>query len=253
MTGVDEPARLGYLYPDYAAEDDLPWLVRALFPDGEAVADVVHTTIGEDAHTVAALRETGRRSRLRAGAETLRARADDVAIWACTSGSFVFGLQGAREQAQQLAEDFGGPASSTSLAFLAALSALGIRRVTVAATYPEPLACAFLELLEEAGHAVIGASSRGIFTAAQVGRLERDAVLRLVADADHPDAEAILVPDTALHTVRLIDELERAVGKPVLTANLVTVWESLRLTPRLRGRQGAGGSLFAQPETTEHR
>ena len=46
--------------------------------------------------------------------------------------------------------------------------------------------------------------------------------------------------------LRLLDELERAVGKPVLTANQVTVWESLRLVPGLPARRGAGGSLFAQ-------
>jgi maleate cis-trans isomerase len=49
---------------------------------------------------------------------------------------------------------------------------------------------------------------------------------------DHEDAEALLVPDTALHTVRELRRLEIAFGKPVLSANLVTVWEGLRLLDR---------------------
>jgi maleate cis-trans isomerase len=64
-----------------------------------------------------------------------------------------------------------------------------------------------------------------------------------VRAADHPDAEAVLVPDTAMHTLSIIERLESAVGKPVLTANAVTVWKGLQLigpVPRLPGL----GTLF---------
>ncbi len=238
------PGRVGFLYPGYAAEDDLPWLVQTLFPDGSVVADVVHTSIGEDVHTVEALTETGARWRLREGAEVLRDHLAAFAMWACTSGSFVFGLNGAQRQADELAADFGGPASSTSLAFVSALAALGARTVAVAASYPEPLARHFVGLLRDAGHIVANADSQGIFTAEAAGRLAADEVLAFVAAADHPEAEAILVPDTALHTVRSIDRLEAELGKPVLTANQVSVWEALRLTGLLRPRPGVG-TLFA--------
>lgn len=241
------PTKLGFLYPDHAAEDDLPWLVEAMCPGGAASAEVVHTTIGEDAHTVEALTDTGARWRLRDGASTLRSAGAEVAMWACTSGSFVFGLDGARRQADELAEDFGGPASSTSLAFVAALAAIGVEEVAVAASYPEPLARRFLEFLREAGCAVVNAGSEGIFTAAQVGRLAEDAVLDLVRAADHPRAGAVLVPDTAMHTVRIVDRLEAAVDKPVLTANQVSVWDALRLAGSVPSRAGLG-SLFSRPQ-----
>jgi maleate cis-trans isomerase len=98
--------------------------------------------------------------------------------------------------------------------------------------------------LRDAGHIVANADSQGIFTAEAAGRLAADEVLAFVAAADHPEAEAILVPDTALHTVRSIDRLEAELGKPVLTANQVSVWEALRLTGLLRPRPGVG-TLFA--------
>lgn len=242
--GMTPAPRVGFLYPDYAAEDDLPWLVERLLGD-PAAAVVVHTTIGEDAHTVEALTETGSRWRLRDGAETLIERGAQVAMWACTSGSFVFGLEGARRQVAELAEDFGGPASSTSLAFVEAAAAIGVQRVAVAASYPEPLARHFSALLSDAGLEVVTAPSHGITSAAQVGLLGDDAVLELVRSADDARAEAILVPDTAMHTVRRIRELEAAVAKPVLTANQVSVWEALRLA----GSNPAGpdaGTLFAR-------
>jgi maleate cis-trans isomerase len=240
---------LGFLYPDHAAEDDLPWLVQTLFPAGEVVAEVVHTSIGRDEHTVEALAETASRWRLREGAATLRAHQASVAVWACTSGSFVFGLTGAQRQADELSEDFNGPASSTSLAFVSALGVLGIHTVAVAASYPEALARHFTGLLSEAGLSVARADSHGIFTAARVGTLATDDVVALARAADHPDAQAILIPDTAMHTVRWVDRLEAALEKPVLTANQVSVWEALRLIGALRAHEGVG-TLFERSNVT---
>ena len=60
---------------------------------------------------------------------------------------------------------------------------------------------------------------------------------------DHADAEALLIPDTAMHTLGVIDKIEQRIGKPVLTANQVTVWEGLRLAG-LPQRAEQLGALF---------
>ena len=240
--------RLGLLYPGYAAEDDLPWLVDALFPDGTVVADVVHTTMDEDAHDVDVLRDVGSARNLNEGADVLREHGADVAIWACTSGSFVFGWKGAQRQVAELEEHFGGPASSTSLAFVAALRALGLQHVAIAATYPEPVTNCLVGLLEDAGFDVRGVGSEDIFTASEVGTLDDDALLAFVKAGDREDAEVVLVPDTALHTARSLDALEAAVGKPVLTANQVSVWDALRLAGHDMPSRAGFGTLFAGVE-----
>jgi maleate cis-trans isomerase len=87
--------------------------------------------------------------------------------------------------------------------------------------------------------------SHDIPTAALAGELDRDGVLELARSNDSPQAQAILIPDTALHTARWINELEEALGKPVLTANQVTVWQGLRLAGALRPCT-ALGTLFTQ-------
>ncbi|WP_342674222.1 maleate cis-trans isomerase [Nitriliruptor alkaliphilus] len=236
------PVRLGFLYPGHAAEDDYPAVAAMLGP--QVVVEVVHTGMGEDAHREDALLEIGGRDRLRPGAKELQARGVDVGVWACTSGSFVFGWDGARAQVDALSQDLGAPASSTSFAFVSALAALGITRVAVAATYPADVAQRFATFLDHAGVAVLATGSQGIVTAAEVGTLDADATVGFVAAGDHPEAQAILVPDTALHTVRLLDRLEARVGKPVLTANQVTVFEALRLSGRTARADGLG-TLFA--------
>lgn len=218
---------VGLLYPGFGAEDDFPALERRLA--GAVRLPLVHTSVGEDAHRVDALLDLGSPARLAEGARRLAGRHPDSVMWACTSGSFVFGWQGAREQVDAVAGLIGLPVSSTSLAFVHALDALGITRVSVAASYPHDVAEYFVDFLARGGAEVRYLGSHGIHTAAQVGTLERHQVMRMVCEADRPDAGAVLVPDTAMHSLAFIEDLEAAVGKPVLTANQVTVWEGLRL------------------------
>lgn len=239
-----KPTVLGFLYPGLGvAEDDLSLLVEDLFPDGSVRAQIVETPIDEDAHTVEALLDLGQQWRLHAGAATLRADGAAVVIWACTSGSFVLGWEGAQRQVAELGRFAGVPSSSTSLAFVDALATLAITRVSIAATYPEPVTSHFVALLADAGIEVVGARSNDIMTAADAGTVGAEAVDALVRAGDHPDAQAILVPDTALHTVRLIPALEAALQKPVLSANQVSVWEAMCLVGARPS--GDGSRLFA--------
>ena len=242
--------RLGFLYPGHAAEDEYPTLGRML---SKAVdIDVVHTALGEqgDAHTVESLRDMGTKERLSAGAAVLRRRRADAVVWACTSGSFVYGWGGAREQVAALEADVGAPTSSTSLAFVHAANVLGTTRVAIAATYPDDVAACFVELLRAAGIEVVHLSTSGIMTAGEAGDLGPEGTFDMVATADHPGAEAVLVPDTALHSIEIIPRLESALGKPVLTANQVSVWEALWLA-KLSATADAG-TLFtrAMPVTS---
>src|SRR5699024_1323618 len=196
--------------------------------------------------------ETGSHARLSEAWKRLSAEHQvDSVVWACTSGSFVYGWQGAHHQAEQLAQEAGLPASSTSLAFARALRALGVRRVAVAASYPAELADHFEAFLTAAGAEVVQFTSHDIFTAGEVGHMGREQVLQMVRAVDVDGAEAILVPDTAMHSLQWVADLEAAVGKPVLTANQVSVWEGMRIagvaSPQLPGL----GSLFT-PRSGAH-
>lgn len=241
MTPDPSPTTVGLLYPGYGAEDDFPALESRLA--GRVRLPLVHTSVGEDAHRVDALLDLGSAPRLAEGARALAADHPDSVMWACTSGSFVFGWEGARQQVAGVADLLGLPVSSTSLAFVNALGALGLHRVSVAASYPQDVAEHFVELLSRGGAEVVHLGSHGIYTAAEVGTLGREQVVDMVRAADTADAEAILVPDTAMHSLAWLDDLEDAVGKPVLTANQVTVWEGLRIAGGTTTLPGMG-SLF---------
>jgi maleate cis-trans isomerase len=234
---------LGFLYPGHSAEDDYPRIEQLLGSDIRL--DLVHTDIGTDAHRVDALLEMGSAERLAAGVEQLRMAGAESVVWACTSGSFVYGWEGAHDQVRTLARTAGMPASSTSFAFVHAARELGVRRVAVGATYPDDVAALFAEFLRAGGLEVAGLRGSGVITAAEVGTWGEKEVFALARSADTPDADAILLPDTALHTAAHLPALEKELGKPILTANQVTVWEGLRLADR-RVNAPRLGALFTK-------
>lgn len=230
---------VGFIYPDHAAEDDYPTAEAKL---RDVRLPVVHT-YGTDLHAIAELLDLGSPEKLAGGAEMLAEHQPEAVVWACTSGSFVFGTEGAHEQVAKLREHTGVPTTSTSFAFTSAAKALGLRKVAVAASYPEDVAERFRQFLADDGVEIVSFSSADIDTAAEVGQLSDAQVIELAVANDHQDAEAVLVPDTAMRTISLLEEIENRLGKPVLTANQVTIWEGLRLAGRTEAVDGFG-ALF---------
>ncbi|WP_374613568.1 maleate cis-trans isomerase [Gordonia sp. (in: high G+C Gram-positive bacteria)] len=237
------------LYPGHAAEDDFELIeaaIGAAEPHSEVRLPVVITEVDSDDHTVEAMAAVGEQDRLFDGVRRAQAHHPSALMWACTSGSFVYGFDGARRQAADVAGKSGRPASSTSLAFAEACRSLGLSRVAIAATYPEPLASRFIGFLADAGIEVVALCANDIETAAEAGTFDGDGLFEMIAAADCDSAQAVVVPDTALHTAMWITDLEAKLGKSVLTANQVTAWEGLRLTGLTVDAPGLG-SLFTSP------
>jgi len=146
--------------------------------------------------------------------------------YACSSGSFVSGIAG-EKHLQQAMLDAGAPAAVTSSgALLQALQYLGIRRLAIATPYNEELTQLLMDYLDEAGFEVV--SSGYLDMEHAIARVDYLTVQELAKTVDTPEAEAIFFCCTNLHTFDAIEQLETQLGKPVLSANQVTVWAALR-------------------------
>jgi maleate cis-trans isomerase len=239
--------RLGFVYPGGGAEHDYYRFAEA---HGFQVFLAGSRTPGGDDHDVEALLETARTEHIIESARRLMTLRVDAILWACTSGSFILGRAGAESQARALREATGRPATSTSLAFVAALDRLGAGRVAVLATYPEPASRAFEAFLGEHGIAVENLSWLGAASGFDAAAIDERRLAAALSEIDVARAEAVLIPDTALPSLDLIDRLEAACGRPVLTANQVTIWAGLRLARRPLTTSGFG-RLFMMPGTVD--
>lgn len=149
-----------------------------------------------------------------------------VVAYACTSGSFVRGLAG-EERIRRCMEEAGARrAITTSGALLEALRAVRARRVAVATPYDREVTGRLTAFLQEAGFEIVSVAYLGL--KGDIYRVGYDTVRELTLAADVPEADAIFISCTNLRTFDIIAEVEQRTGKPVLSANQVTMWSALK-------------------------
>lgn len=216
--------RIGLLAPFQELPGELGDVV-AEAPEPAALWQVI--TVAEDSHDVPALLATGSHAVLRAGVERMLRWRPTVVAWGCTSGSFAGGRVWALDQARAIEDAAGVPATSTSLAFVEALAAIGSDAVALLSPYPPPATRAFVSFLEEWGVRVTEARSLGHPSGSasrEIRPRDVEGVLREL-DAGPP----ILLPDTAVWGLELGARLATGLGSPLLTANQVTLWHAFEL------------------------
>jgi maleate isomerase len=176
------------------------------------------------------------------GATEVKAVSPLVTAYACTSGSFVGGLAGETALVAAMTEAGAPAAVTTSGALLTALRHLDIARIATATPYTADITAGLSGFLAEAGFDVVAASGLGLTS--DIWTVPYDVTAQLVRDTDRPDAEAVFISCTNLPTYDVIAPLEAELGKPVLTANQVTMWSALTLAGRKA--VGPGQQLLAR-------
>lgn len=238
-----EIIRLGIIYPPGYGEQEYYQMAEKL---GERfrVYLVVHKWVGWG-HIIDDLLEVGDVDELAATAGKLLSLKPNSAVWACTSASFIGGASLAESQAKAISEAAGCPASSTSLAFVRAVKALDLKRVSIMAiSYPREVATRLEAFLKEYDIEVCRLLSMEDVSGIEEGwKLPSSELMKAVREADSKEAEAIFIPDTAIPTMEIIQPLEEALGKPILTANQVTFWNLLRQA-NVEDNLPAFGKLF---------
>jgi maleate isomerase len=56
-----------------------------------------------------------------------------------------------------------------------------------------------------------------------------DRIYRLARQVDTPDSDGVYIACTGFRSLEIIEDLERDLGKPVISANQATMWDALRL------------------------
>lgn len=217
------------MFPPCGGEDEL-------YVHGERLSEDVRILLmgtrifgGEEEHAPHHLSATGAIAHLVTHARVMARMQPDVVLWACTSGSFIDGLHHAERQVVEISKATGCPASSTSIAFVSALRRMGITQVALLASYPEVTANAFRRFLQECGIETRDCWSLDAPSGPAAAALGDETLLEAARTLSVPEGGALLIPDTAMPSMHLIEPLEEQLNCTVLTANQVTLWEALRL------------------------
>lgn len=150
-----------------------------------------------------------------------------VVAYACASGSFVGGTDGEAALVSVMTRAGAPRAVTTAGALVQALTALRVRRVALVTPYIDALNSLLVAFLDAHGIETVASSGLGLL--GQIWRVSDEELVDSARAVDRPEADAIFISCTNLTTYDLIAPLERQLGKPVITANQVTMWAALRM------------------------
>ncbi|WP_007026046.1 maleate cis-trans isomerase family protein [Saccharomonospora iraqiensis] len=150
----------------------------------------------------------------------------EVVAYLCSSGSFVNGVPAERDLCAVIREAGAPAAVTTSGALAEVLRLLNLGKLAVLTPYDADLTGRLHDFLDELGVKTMASDHLGL--GGGIWKVNYRTIAERILAADHEGAEAIFVSCTNLPTYDVIEPLETALGKPVLTANQLTMWACLR-------------------------
>ena len=165
----------------------------------------------------------------------------DVIVLAHTATSYTLGE--AREAALvSEMEALGNARFVTAFGgVLAALNALGVRRIAYATPYSAEMTARGKLHLEKCGVNVV--NSGHLDNVRNIYEENSERAYAIARQVDHPDAEAIFLSGVGMPTLDALQVLEDDTGKPVISAASAMMWHALR-TAGIRHKFSGYGRLL---------
>jgi maleate isomerase len=161
-------------------------------------------------------------------ASLLADAAVDIIAYGCTTGSLFRGLGHDIEITKQIHEKTGLPTVATSGCVKKALMSLNASRVCVATPYTVEVNNLEKKFLEDNGFEVTNIKGLGIEENLDIGNTQRHSIIELVRKVNDDKAQAIFISCTNLPTINIINYIEQAMKKPVISSNTATLWSMLK-------------------------
>ncbi len=165
----------------------------------------------------------------------------DVIAFGCTSASMLIGPD--RVAAAIKSGRPGIEVTNPATATMAALNAIGARRIAVLTPYTESVTLKVAKFLESNDFQLTDVLCLNLDSDDQIGRISEQQLRQRALQLDYQRADAIFVSCTAARSINVIEALERETGRPVVTSNQATFWHALKLGGIAAPRSGFGSLL----------
>ena len=150
----------------------------------------------------------------------------DVVSYSCTSGSIVIGEERIYAEIKK-----GAPWAKPMClvtGVVDALNELGVNKLVVGTPYLDEINTAEAEFLVKKGFSVLDIQGLNLTTGIEFGRVTPDYWKAFALEIDQGDADAIFLSCGGIRALEVVDAIEQAAGKPVITSNQAQFWSCLR-------------------------
>lgn len=177
--------------------------------------------------------------------DQLKAVSPDIILLGHSHDSFMGGVAGGQRMQDELTAYAGLPVIVPSMAYRAAIKALGIKTIAILTPYLSADDTLVRSYFEDAGCTVRRVKPLQYDTSYAIAATDPAVIRDTFQELDGEDVDAILQVGTNLPAAKTAAEAEFWLKKPVLSVNAVTYWHTLRqlgLNDNLPGL----GILFAE-------
>ncbi|WP_298849182.1 Asp/Glu racemase [uncultured Ruegeria sp.] len=153
----------------------------------------------------------------------------DVVLYGCTSATLTHGPSFDADLAQQIKAGSGALSLTAAGSLIAAIKALGATKVSFSSPYLGEINTQAMDFMAQNGIETVNCADVGreLGNYGQ-GELTPDEVYDLACQADHVDAQAIVLSCTDMRSVEAITLIEKTLDKPVVTSNQAMVFALMR-------------------------
>jgi len=168
------------------------------------------------------------RAEIGAACERVMTCEPDYMVMGMSAETFWDGMAGNRAFIKQIHDLTGLQVATGAEACERALKLFGARRIGVVTPYQPVGDANVVKFFSELGFEVAAIEGLRCPTAVAIAHVTEDELRAAIQKVDGPDVDAIVQCGTNLSMVRLADEAERWLGKPVIAINAATWWMALR-------------------------
>ncbi|HXI99829.1 MAG TPA: aspartate/glutamate racemase family protein [Micropepsaceae bacterium] len=152
----------------------------------------------------------------------------DIIVFQCTGTSMSGGVDMDTHVVSEIAKATGCPAISTASAVQAAFAALNARRLVFVSETKQEGHDKKLKFLKEAGYEIVGDKAASLSGSDEYCVTPRAFWYDMAMSLRNDVADAYFISCANISSIDVIADLERDLGKPVVTSNQAALWCALR-------------------------
>ena len=168
----------------------------------------------------------------------------DAVMYSCTSASVVIGddeVAAAIRKAKP-----GVQVVTPTAAAVLGLKTFGARRISVLTPYTVQTSRPMADYFAGLGFGIDRFTCLDMSDDREMGRIALTELVAFAREAADPASDALFISCTAVRAASVAAEIEQAIGKPVVTSNLATAWQCLRLCGDQASRPELGRLMTMQ-------
>jgi maleate isomerase len=153
----------------------------------------------------------------------------DAIVLNCTGASLSDGPTGADRLRDEIAAATGALASTTILSVIGALKASGLQRIAHICPFTAEFGADEANFLRASGFDVVASQGLNFTDARLAARMTPEEICDIAVRFDHPEADGLFLACANVRAMEATEELQRRLGKPVVTSNQAVLWDLLQM------------------------